>query len=770
MWVVLAGLLLWTGCLQILWGWSLDSSGAFAAWSLLLWLVSVWSAFRHRQRWGLWGLKLLRIFNLRNRVPLADALADALGNSKEDAQRRMQLLSAAAVFATGCYVVSTLWIVLAGVLAGRVAAHVLLSDGLWRLVESALLLIGWLPAGVGVMAAYMGSVVARESGGRDTYAGLSRDWLLTAGLGAGALGVAWWFGANLVYVAFAAGGAMVLSAVTGVSRMELSTHPRKKLLPFGPPGRWQPVWIGACAAGLLLTLIVQLRILHDVFGLSLTRRGLWVLLSLGLMVFFLDRLDRKGKQPGRAQRAGAVIGIGAGVLIQAAEWLALLRLEQLPSIPWWMVIPAKLALVFPIATQIPLACMAATLWSYHRREFASAGGSAGAYLSACWGGLACGLLGWMILASWTATGTWIVLLLAGLVLGGGIRGARLAATRPVRIAWLSWSAALGLWLVVGTAFTGERARRWTGPVDVGVGLTARGRFDDKQAAYTQYGYLPLQTPVPSSFITDCLSRATEDGQYDGLFARRRGQWWCVAGDARNLPAPDDMPPGVYLAGASPEAPALGRRWQRRPGLSSSNPQYQRYARLNVIPHVGPDNYDSIYLAPLPADHPQAWRVFNEQLLDRCQWFTEFRTRQEHTLYGLFVLRAQADAEHVRSALRVARTYHNLVRSGWALVAIGQDGLDLLLLGPEDALLGAEEDNVLSYLAERIGYTPDVFLVPIHSLWSDWENIQPIRLANPPGERLRGTPGLKGLRTWLEVVQKTIVLPTENKEQSPALPE
>jgi len=75
--------------------------------------------------------------------------------------------------------------------------------------------------------------------------------------------------------------------------------------------------------------------------------------------------------------------------------------------------------------------------------------------------------------------------------------------------------------------------------------------------------------------------------------------------------------------------------------------------------------------------------------------------------GLVALRTQVAPGHVRRALSVARTYYNVVGSGWAVVAFrpGLAGMDMLLLGPDEALAGAGHDDILAFLRETASRSP-----------------------------------------------------------------
>jgi hypothetical protein len=200
-------------------------------------------------------------------------------------------------------------------------------------------------------------------------------------------------------------------------------------------------------------------------------------------------------------------------------------------------------------------------------------------------------------------------------------------------------------------------------------------------------------------------------------------------------------------------------------LSHSSPDFFRYIRLNFVTPRGGDFYDGVFLAPIAADHPQAWRCYNEQILRRCKTLAEMHNRNpEGVTYGIVVLRTQVGRDRVRDALAVARTFHQAVRMGLAVVAVGRNGLDMLLVGPMEAIqaqYGKEGKKILedveANLVNLVRNEPDVFVVPIEELWEAYPGISPIRIANPPGERLADTPKLEGLRSYLRKTRKLMEL-------------
>ncbi len=763
---IVAGLVLWVCCLTILWGWAYDASGTFALRTTLIIFASCWFCLWRRERIISIARRFLAAFHLSEIILLDKALDEQLGSSRDDVNHRMYILAASSALAGVCFVFSTVWILASAAIAARIGSSFLLSDWIWSLMEWVSLIAGSLPVALGLAAVCFAVKVVRESGGRDVFGAAFRDLMWGIAVGLAGFAVSWWFGANLIYLVFSIAIGILIVAVTAISRVELATHPRKKLLPFGPPPKGSELVIACTYAALGLVLIFQMRLLGDIFSLSLTRRILWVFLAVLLLGYFLDRLDRKNKPPSRMQNAGAVLGLAAGLLAQATEWILCIGLD---SGTW-------IAVTLGVATQIPLAALAAMVISYQRRNFAFCGGKAGSYFAALTGGLALAVVIFMFIG-WLSWG-WILLIIlaGGGVIAGGIDGAIQTSKTAERIQWIVFSAVLSASLVVGLGATLGLAGETTGPMQPGQWLSSRCELRDvrdesgkKKKEFYQSGLLPEIRNLRSELITDCLA---------GVFERRKGKWWIAATSAADLPARDRAPEltedifddenknatvwtRIYAAGVNPQPPTVPKKALRWPPLSYSDPDYFRYARLNFVADVGCDFYDGVFLAPIPADHPQAWRCYNDRILRRCrrlteggydEWVEELGRYFPKTCSGLMVLRTQVGPDCVRRALSVARTYYNVVGSGWAIVAFkpGLTGMDILLVGPGESLLGDDKKDILKFLRKKVSQASgQLYLVPIEELWSVYVGVEPIFLFNPPGERLDDTPKLQGLKKWLE---------------------
>jgi len=116
-----------------------------------------------------------------------------------------------------------------------------------------------------------------------------------------------------------------------------------------------------------------------------------------------------------------------------------------------------------------------------------------------------------------------------------------------------------------------------------------------------------------------------------------------------------------------------------------------------------------------------------------------------------VLRTQTSENNIRNALGTAKTFYEIVGSGLAIVAIKNNGLDMLLVGPDEALTAIStkgRTDVVAFLRERSRNCDRVFLVQLKELWKAYD-IEEITLRNPPGEMLSNYPKIKGFQYYLE---------------------
>ena len=176
----------------------------------------------------------------------------------------------------------------------------------------------------------------------------------------------------------------------------------------------------------------------------------------------------------------------------------------------------------------------------------------------------------------------------------------------------------------------------------------------------------------------------------------RGRWWVLA------LAGQDVPPPVQGIRMTVSTPAFGGGNHAQDALALHG------GRLGES-GTRAGGLDGILMCLLPADHPQAWRCYNQQALREC-----LRRLQGG---GTMMVRVQADLRNLAKALAAARTFHQVVGSGWAIGEVSQDRLDLLLAGPESAVASPT-------------VAQGAFAVPLQQLWDRWPGIRPIRMTSP----------------------------------------
>jgi len=398
-----------------------------------------------------------------------------------------------------------------------------------------------------------------------------------------------------------------------------------------------------------------------------------------------------------------------------------------------------------IATQVPMTALTAMLISQQRKLFAIPGGTAGRYFTSVSGGIALAVLGYMLFCSFDAGLGIVMWIAAGAIIIAGLNVARYRKEVFQKWEMAAWSLILAAAMVVGAWITYRGVVHSVGKIQPGVWLSNRVKILRSEREFIMRGVLPQNMVERSKDITDCLA---------GIFERRKGRWWIVASDERDLPNPETSDQTVYSRisriGANPQPPSIPKKYDRWPPLSHSYPNSFRSARLD-LGHVF---YDGVFLAPIPADHPQAWRCYNKTMMRHSCRHAQSRNTDGHLSQGIVVLRTQTSENHVRNALEVAKTFYEIVESGWAIVAIKKNGLDMLLVGPNDALAARHSGgnritkDVVAFLRERTRNCDNVFLIPLKELWRAYD-VEEIMLLNPPGEMLSGNPKLKGLQTSLE---------------------
>jgi len=617
---IAAAMVVWSAVLVVLWGWVFSSSGGSTAATLAALFLAVactaaipGRAARAYQRLGAW----LKLSPRGGPVAMLLSVATDGGAGRSQIRAMVRLLGVAAIFAVACGSASTLAIYAAPAVLEALALRFGFEPEFWAALELIVKFLAMLPFALAMSVAFLAGAILRGGSGRDVYASICRDWLWAVSAALAIFSLTWWAGANLLAVMLAAAAALLLGAMVLFSRQRLTIRPRRLIRPVDAAGRrGRRLAIFADFAAVVVVLLVQFHLLGRLGVLSLGGRVLWAALSLGLLVLFLKRADRKTRPPGGAQGAAAVVGVAAGVLMQSGLVMAGASGG----------IAAAACVSMAAGAQVPLAALAAMLLSRHRRLFAIGGGRARAYVASASAGAAAGFLAYLAVALLAAHRPALpavsVLVAAMAVLAGGcVCGVTRARRTGGQLRWAWWA------VVIMSAL-------------------AAGAIAQVRASGASPGILRWRSGGVTRAVAEVMSG-------------HPGRWWVVGDSPADLP--DPVPAGVrtvyplleFFGGGSPARTVPPTVW------------------------AGCERFDGILLATLPADHPQAWRCYNERAIRR--WHAGLHEG------GVLALRVQARRGGLAAAIAVAKTFREAIGAGWAVGAMHDGALDLLLVGPADRL-------------------------------------------------------------------------------------
>jgi hypothetical protein len=416
-----------------------------------------------------------------------------------------------------------------------------------------------------------------------------------------------------------------------------------------------------------------------------------------LLAGVLAKMDRRRLHVSLTESAAALMGIVFAVALQVALGFVALRMH-----PGGLAIAAAAA-----AIQWPLIILAGRLISRQRKLFVQQGGATGQLLSLSAGGAAAGLIvyvgGGLAGVGWLMPG-----LLAGLGIGAVIAGARTVRGRRAKTIWVASTLALLVSAggVVQAAVSGNDGGRPARGVWLRTLLNAEGgphRID---------GALPSAAPWRSEDITDVMHNLLGP---PGRLGHHRGRWWVVVSSLRDSP----VVTGVYPAASMPDTTTLS------PAEASGLVLLGAEGPYLLAAMIGTERFDGVLLAPLPADHPEAWRCYNLRTLGRCyprvlqeRWPTDGEGA------GAMVLRTQARFDHLHDAFEVVRTFLDVVGDGWAVVDRKGDQVDILVAGPK-----TRGDYVV---VRQPAGTGRAIVISAEDLWPAGTTVRPIRLLRPRG--------------------------------------
>jgi hypothetical protein len=598
------------------------------------------------QRVLIWlGLQDVGAMELTTAAPMVSRRSDSLA--------AVRLLGFAAALAAACGSASTLLIFATRPLAAWMGRHLLWTPLAWTILKIAFQMIGMLPVAVGVSVAFEVSAIVRGRSVRDACAAAFRDWMWSLAAGLLIFGIAWLAGANLVGVVIVSAVAQLAAAGWLLTRKARPARSRRRERPIeNRVGLRLGLSIGFSFAILSLICALQARMLTDVVGLGLGSWACWAALSAGLLAAMMKAADRKPRPPGPPQSAGAVMGAVAAAVLQSA--LGMMCLARAGALAAWVAL-------FVLA-QVPLVACATIVLSRQRRIFVASDGRPRAYLSCACAGAACGLLAYLVIGSAGLAATWLLGLATAMLAAAAVAGIATAKDVSGQVGWAVCGVALAGALVVATLVSIERAGEVTGNAAAGAWLTAVGGADSPMHPA---GFLPVsrQRACRSAGVTNCA---------ESLFFARRGVWWVVAGSASDLPA--EMPGGVVAVASLPDGSIDTPG--RAAGLASLAGFQRASAEVDFFRSapLGGKMFDGIYLAPMPADHPQAWRCYNKDAIERC--LSHLNPKD-----GVAAIRTQARAGRLYSALAAVATFHSVVGQSWVVMDLNNNRIDLMIAGP-----------------------------------------------------------------------------------------
>ncbi len=721
----------WAGSFFCLWSWALDSSGGSTLVTLAAMMFALAASasspvgLSRIAHWiGVWlgfgnvgALELLA----REHRPAGKAGVGVVARA----------VNMTVMFAVFCGVVSTIAVYGGAVAAHRLRRHMLWTPLGWTAVKLVVQFVGMLPMAIGIAAVAHGFSVLRRSFGRDPYGALCRDWLWAMAVGMGLFGLLWWWGMHMLILATLMVMLLVAAMLVMSRRGRIPISRTSPVLEPGPQRRGKTA-IPTAFAVLTLILLVQWRLLGDIVNLGFGVRICCTAASLALLSIFIRRTDRKSRPPGQAQELGCAIGAVAVAIMQVALAIACYQGRNVQIVCG----------VFAVACQLPLMAMAAVILSRRRRLFAAGGGRFGAYVSRASAGVGIGVLIYIIVCSLPAV--YIAVLAAVLVIWVN-RRIRDTIRRQKRANERMWAAAV---LLLMGAITGvltisvHDAKLAVGPATPGFWLSAVRREGTSGDSREQAGCLPILRTWRSERITQAIAKIMSDPADREEQRDHRGRWWVVAGDRRDLPK--ILNPRVHQVTSVPDPAAVP------PGIwgdilvRGSERDFLQAAQA----HNNSEKFDVVFLAPLRADHNQAWRCYNYQTLVRCMNRVHRGGRvdpndpsygREHPS-GIIILRTQAAENDLAAALAVARTFHSAVGPSWAVVELHEGMIDMLLVGPAQAI---------TWRSWREGLT----VVSTEELSAKYSEIATIGLVHPPGRRKHRWPGPGTLDHWVRTAKQ-----------------
>ncbi len=703
-WVSATAQVVWLACMLALWAWVFDASGD----SMLLSVTAILLAVGTMAAWGPRLAKIGCGLLVIGQFPSASALAAILGRSHSHrhvaGSALVRLFSGAVILAIVGSLVSMMLAFASVQVVLFMRGHMLFTPFAWGVFK---LLVQWaamLPMAGGVVAMFaVGSWLYQEERA-SLISGVCRQWLLATATGMAFFSLTW-----IDILPLALEMALVMM---GVAMLGFWRGPAADNVPIRSPqedrtGLADRMKLLLGFGALTLVLVVQMRLMGDLLGIPMLGRIIWVAASLALMAMVVRRVER---QPGPADINEAV-GVTLGVIAAVGTQVAL-GAAQLISPKLFI-----FACVFGGAVQIPAMVLMARLIAHRRQQWVSQGGGLLQFLSRAAAGAASGLLVYLIggMLPWTGLVA-AVALVAGF--GAMGMGAYRARTRDRRQMWLVNGVMLlaAAWLAVVAPM--HQLNTQYGQTSRGVWLSLlASRGPNQHHPWQPESSMPYPRTWRSEIVTDVMETFLQD---------RYGRWWVIATSQRDMPSTGDSW-GYYTATSVPDPTAIPASEKRGFLMLGSEGNYLAAAQ------IGHGFFDGLLLAPLPADHPEAWRCYNEQTLQRCV---------KRVRAGVIMLRTQVAQDNISDLIAVTETFNEVVGPSWGVIEFKGGMVDLLLMGPRlpadvgddaDALLrGVPRPVVPAGVISADGHRPVVYVFPSERIQDDQMHIAPIRLLQRQG--------------------------------------
>ncbi len=650
---IAAAIVLYCASLVMAWGWAFDTSGA----TMLMVLGSLLLAVSGAVRFVPGAVRAMQFVRITPRSKLAETIrwalvADVKG-VRVSGKLKAHLLAGMTIFAALCALASTGLVFGASVLLEFLGDKFLWTAVTWELLRLLVCVVGMIPVSLGAAAIFGAGATIYGASGRVGCAGYWRDWLWAAAGGLAAFGLLISAGVNLV-VMFAV-ATISLGAIAGrLWRHKIaSVRTARRKSPPGELSSAMRAAIFGSYAALAVALYVQCRLLVDVAAAPLPVTVCWTAAALAMLGWFTGKGDSASTAAQRRAVYVAMIGIAVGLTMQFALSCAALAGGA----------GALLAGLCAAAAQVPLAWLAGVVFSAQLHQFASTGAPMRKYAGTAAAGLAVGLLAVLLVGRIGALRLGLLVAVVAVLIGGLVGVASTVRSTTQRRRWRVCGPILLLLMFVPLCVDLRFLHGRSAPVASGTWLSMRTAPGSPRSARRLGGYLPARPGRRSEAVTQAMQR---------ILARsaHQGRWWIIAGSDMDLPA--SLPLTILGFRSFPDPSGVGADIMN-PLPPGSDADFLRAAQAEA----NREPFDGVLLAPLPADHPQAWRCYNTTALART-------VNRAHD-GALILLRTQAAPHRIADLLSVAKTFEAVVGSGYLIADISQDGVDILLAGPADSL-------------------------------------------------------------------------------------